>query len=172
MNLRHCVSCCSTASFSATLFCLLLTSAAAKDKVSTPPPNSPATVSPAGNQTAFIAPESRFVLPQTPAEGKDPFFPESLRPYPAPPAPAVTNRLQAPTPAPVTVAADLRLQGISGPPQRRLAIINTRTFAVGEEEDVPTSTGRARVRCLEINADSVVVQVGQQRRELRPRSGF
>jgi hypothetical protein len=67
---------------------------------------------------------------------------------------------------------ELRLQGISGPPERRLAIINTRTFAAGEEEEVPTAAGRTRIRCLEINADSVVVLVGQQRRELHPRAGF
>ncbi len=71
------------------------------------------------------------------------------------------------TAAPIT--ADFRLNGITGPPDHRLAIINYRTFDTGEDGDVNTNAGRMRIRCLEIGADSVVIQIGAERRMLRLR---
>jgi len=171
MNLRTCASCPSAAFLSAVLVCVLLASAAARDQALAPPPRGPANPVSNTNHAEFAAPQSVFDIPKAPVEGKDPFFPDSMRLFASQvPVQASTNRFQAPAPAPAVV--ELRLQGISGPPERRLAIINTRTFAAGEEEEVPTNAGRTRIRCVEIGADSVVVLVGQQRRELRPRAGF
>ena len=111
------------------------------------------------------ATESVFILPTKPEEGKDPFFPRSLRPYSSC-AVIKTNQ-----PA-VDVAVDLRLQGISGSLEHRLAIINAHTMEVGEEGEITTPSGRIRVRCLEIKDDSVVVQAGGGRRVLYLRPGF
>lgn len=105
---------------------------------------------------------SVFIIPKKPAEGKDPFFPKSIRPY------GIDS-----TPKPVVVAkpvvADLTLRGISGTPEKPLAIINTTTFTVGEENDVLTQAGRLRLRCLDINAaeGTVLIQIGGERRQLR-----
>jgi hypothetical protein len=106
---------------------------------------------------------SVFVMPNTPQDGRDPFFPRSMRPYAHP---------IIPTNAPVIIA-DLRLNGISGSAERRLAIINNRTFGVGEEGEVPSGSERVRIRCLEIKGDAVVIQFvsGGARRELKLRRG-
>ena len=120
------------------------------------------------NTTAFdfAAPKSVFILPKSPKEGKDPFFPRSPRPY----ASTIVVRTNQAVETPSTV--ELRLQGISGPPERRLAIINNRTFGAGEDGEVPSQAGRVHIRCLEIKSDSVVVTIGSERRELRLRGAF
>ena len=114
--------------------------------------------------TTTNAPQSVFVMPKGRQDGVDPFFPRSNRPYFGTPLPMV-----APTPEPVTVAVELRLKAISGLPEHRLALINNHTFEAGEEGEVVTTTGRMRIRCLEITQDSAVVQVGGERRELHLR---
>ena len=102
--------------------------------------------------------------PKGPQDGVDPFFPRSKRPYFGTPLPMVT-----PTPEPVVVAVDLKLKAISGLPEHRLALINNHTFEAGEEGEIVTTTGRMRIRCLEITQESAVVQVGAERRELHLR---
>jgi len=109
-------------------------------------------------------PQSVFIIPTTPQEGKDPFFPRSTRLYTSV---VVKSNLQ-----PVAVSVELKLNGISGTIDHRLAIINNRTFGVNEEAVVPTSAGLARVRCLEIKPDSVLIQIGGEQRVLRLRTGF
>jgi hypothetical protein len=95
---------------------------------------------------------STFILPSNPGEGHDPFFPDSLRPYES----AMVNNHTA-------EITSLIFKGISGPPDHRLVIINNHTFAAGDEEDVITPQGRIHVRCVEIKADSVIVESGGQR---------
>jgi hypothetical protein len=108
--------------------------------------------------------QSVFIMPKGRPEGVDPFFPRSNRPYFGTPLPvAPTN------PEPVTVAVDLKLKAISGLPEHRLALINNHTFEAGEEGEIVTTTGRMRIRCLEITQESAVVQVGSERRELHLR---
>ena len=109
-------------------------------------------------------PKSVFVMPSTPLEGKDPFFPHSKRLF----ASGVV-RTNLP---PVNPPAELHLNGISGTADRRLAIINNQTFAANEEGDVPTNRGRSHIRCLEIKTDSVLIQVGAEQRVLRLRPNF
>jgi hypothetical protein len=101
--------------------------------------------------------QSVFILPTNTKEGRDPFFPNSNRPYEAAEM-ATTNRT-------VEVTA-LVLKGFSGSPEQRLAIINNHTFAAGDEGDVTTAQGRIHVRCIEIRPHSVVVQIGGQYHEL------
>ncbi len=129
--------------------------------------NSPS-VNPVAGKTQVIAPalllpppQSVFVIPKKPAEGKDPFFPSATRVYASETPEKPTN--------PVVPVGDLSLKGISGTAAEPLAIINTTTFTTGEENDVITSAGRMRIRCVAINMGNgtVLVQAGGERRELR-----
>jgi hypothetical protein len=108
-------------------------------------------------------PRSTFVMPKSAKEGRDPFFPNSTRLF----GETTTTKTNAPT-----TNAGLVLKALAGSAERRLATINTRTFEVGEEAEVQTGAGRVRVRCLEINDDSVVIEVGGTRRTLRMRASF
>jgi len=131
--------------------------------------NAPVKVLPASTNAGPVQPEipkSVFLIPATPQEGKDPFFPHSMRLFVS--GVVVKTNVQPTAPPPV----ELRLNGISGTADRRLAIINNQTFETNEEGEVPTNPGRARIRCLEIKADSVVVQVGGEQRALHLRPGF
>jgi hypothetical protein len=109
-------------------------------------------------------PQSVFVMPAGPPEGKDPFFPHSTHPYISGHA-APTNQVAAP------ITAELHLNGISGPPDHRLAIINYKTFDAGQEQEVNTNAGKIRVRCIEIQPDAVIIQIGTERRILHLRPG-
>ena len=99
---------------------------------------------------------SVFVLPSTPGEGRDPFFPDSTRPYKV----AVAANPRA------ADVSSLVVKGFSGSMARRLVIINNHTFAVGDEGDVITSAGRIHLSCIEIKTNSVVIDVGGQRHEI------
>jgi hypothetical protein len=110
-------------------------------------------------------PVSTFNIPHNQSEGRDPFFPTSMRPYMTGSPVAATN-IQ-----PLTIV-ELRLNGVSGSPEHRLAIINNHTFESGEEADVTSGRGKVRVRCIEIKNDSVIVQFGNERRELHLRPGL
>lgn len=102
---------------------------------------------------------SVFILPASSKEGRDPFYPASTRPYQTAVIPnAKTAELNLDS---------LVMQGISGLPPNRLVIINKHTFAVGDVGEVSTSQGRIRIHCLEINANSAVIEVNGQRHELR-----
>lgn len=98
---------------------------------------------------------SVFTLPANPSEGRDPFFPDSLRPY--------HHAVAAPKLANVSM---LTIQGFSGRVNQRFVIINNHTFGPGDEGDVTTSAGRLHLRCVEIRTNSVVIEVGGQRHEL------
>jgi hypothetical protein len=113
-------------------------------------------------------PKSVFAIPSAPKDGKDPFFPRSMRPY-SMPVLVVTN---ATAPVVPNVVAEVKLQGFSGPPEHRLAIINNHTFETGEEAEIVTNVGRTRVRLISIKENAALVQVGGEQRELRLRSGI
>jgi len=106
------------------------------------------------DKTNFI--QSVFIQPSNPTEGRDPFFPDSIRPY-------ENAAAAAPKSADIT---SLVLRGFSGTVDRRLVIINNHTFAAGDEGDVITSTGRVHLRCVEIGTDAVVVEVAGQYHKL------
>ncbi len=100
--------------------------------------------------------QSVFIKPASPQEGRDPFFPESTRPY---------GKTSEPTASRVDWTA-LKFVGISGTPERRLVIINNNTFAEGDEQEVPLAGGRIIVRCLKITPNSVLIMVAGQTRQL------
>ena len=116
-------------------------------------------------------PKSVFHFPVSPQDSvKDPFFPQSTRLRSKPPQVAsVTN---APPPP---VVIELELKGISGTPDRRLVIIASegysRTFAVGEEGELPTGNGKKRIRVVEVKIDSAVVLLDGEQRVLKLRAG-
>lgn len=125
-------------------------------------PAAPAGPSPAATNAAPAEPEvpkSVFRIPVSPQEGRDPFFPQST----------LNKPVVVATPALPTAIAELELKGISGGAGHRLAIINNRTFEVGEEGTVLSNVGRVRIICKEINADSVRVNVNGQDRILTMR---
>jgi hypothetical protein len=108
--------------------------------------NKASTAAPASYQVRSI-----FILPGSNKDGHDPFFPESTR---------VVDDVRA---ASKTVEiTSLKVPGISGTPGHLLAIINNHTFEVGDEGDVLTSSGRVHLRCIDIRADSVLVEINGQ----------
>jgi hypothetical protein len=72
----------------------------------------------------------------------------------------------------VQVVIDLKLNGISGTAEHRLAIINGRTFDQGEDAEVRSGAARLRVKVLEIKPDYVIVEAAGQRQILRLRTGL
>ena len=147
----------------ALLLWLAFPSLAAQTKTNSPP--SPASAPTNALPAQLEIPKSVFLIPTTPQQGKDPFFPRSMRLFTSA---VVSTNLQQPTPA---VTVELKLKGISGTVARRLAIINNRTFEANEEGAVSTASGPVRIRCLEIRADSVLVQIGGEQRILQLRPG-
>ena len=129
------------------------------------PAAAPSTNAPvAAATTTNVVPEiprSVFLASSPTQELRDPFFPSTARV----PVAAVATR----TNAPANVAVDLTLKAIFGTPARPFATINSATFGIGEERDVVTPTGRVRLRCVEIRTkdETVIVEVGGDRRELR-----
>ena len=99
---------------------------------------------------------SNFIQPSTPREGRDPFYPESARPFestaPVKRGPEITFYLKSP--------------GFSETSGTRLVIINNHTFSVGDEGDVLTAAGRVHLHCVEIRNDLTVVEINGQRREI------
>jgi hypothetical protein len=144
------------------LFCLALPCPAAQTKTNSPTTAAPARTNALPAQAEI--PKSVFVIPTTPQEAKDPFFPLSMRIFAS--AVVKTNGQSIPV-----IPVDLKLNGISGTADHHLAIINNRTFEVNEEGTVATTTGRVLIRCLEIKDDSVRVLVNGQELILRLRPG-
>jgi hypothetical protein len=99
---------------------------------------------------------SVFILPSNPKEGRDPFFPDSERPYEI----AAAANPQAGN------ITSLVLKGFSGPLNHRLVIINNHTFGAGDTGNVITPSGRIHLRCIAIKTNSVIIETGGQRHEL------
>ncbi len=100
-----------------------------------------------------------FVIPSSPKDGRNPFFPQS--------------RIDAPKPkdAPADFSG-IVLNGITSPP-KRTAMINGRTFEQGESAEIKFSNGvKLLIKCEEIRTDSAIISVEGQRRELRLRFGL
>jgi len=87
-----------------------------------------------------------------PPKGTDPFFPTSHRRDPIPIL--ISSPDKAPTPM-----AEVVLKGIVGAANHRLAVINNAILEAGETGTIHVSTGKVRVKCLEIGEDSAVVQI-------------
>src|SRR6478672_5969062 len=103
----------------------------------------------AANSVTNPPPPAVFKVPTTLQEGlRDPFYPKST--YFVARGPVVQ---QPSNTGPAIVHVDLKLQGMSGPPNHRLPIINGRTFELNEEPEVPTPAGKVSVRVTEIKGD-------------------
>ena len=96
-----------------------------------------------------------------PQFGRDPFYPTSQR--------RRGQRTVTPILTPDAPVTELTLKGISGSVQRPLAIINNRTFAVGESADMKVNNQILKVRCVEINDKVVKITINGVPKEL-PRS--
>jgi hypothetical protein len=98
---------------------------------------------------------SVFILPSTPSEGRDPFYPNSTRPY------------QYVTVRHAVELTSLQIKGFSEIGGRRYVIINNHTFGEGDEGDVTTADGRIHIRCLSVGVDSVLIESGGAQHVLR-----
>ena len=107
----------------------------------------------AENKATTTIPQVRsvFVVPASNKDGRDPFFPDSTRAFEA--RAAADKKIEY---------TSLKIHGISKTDGHLLAIINNHTFAVGEEGDVLTPTGKVNLRCLEIRPDFVLVEINGQ----------
>ena len=144
---------------------LAVTPAARAAQTNTNSPTNPSSSAPQTTTNAAPAvleiPQSVFVIPSGTKEGRDPFFPVSTR----------LNIVATTTTNVVRVAgfADLAFKGVAGSVGNRLAIINDLIFATGEVNTVITPAGRVQIRVIEIKDDSVSIEIGGERRELRLR---
>ncbi len=96
--------------------------------------------------------KSVFVMPGSPKDGRDPFFPNSTRPYESSPSAKNVDN---------TLLHTLKIGSImDGGVGRVFAVINNHTFAPGEEGSVITDDGqRINIRCLDINASAGTVTI-------------
>jgi len=126
----------------------------------------PAAAKPAADAKVLAAfapaeiPQSVFVISGNPRECRNPFFPRSATPAPAPKSNAGA-----------VDARSIMLNGITSPP-KRTAMINGTTFEQGEEHELRLPGGsRMLIKCEEIRDDSAIILVSGVRRELKLRSG-
>ncbi|HWD93601.1 MAG TPA: hypothetical protein VG938_14765 [Verrucomicrobiae bacterium] len=110
--------------------------------------------------------KSTFTIPASKDEGRDPFFPNSTRLWGGPAVPQVTAAKEVKA----SGLDCLVLKGLSGPENNRLAMINGRTMARGEDAEINTDCGRLLVHCVDISSNSAVIEVSGERRELKLRS--
>ena len=141
------------------IFCILASGLAVQQTAGgTPDKAAPATSTAAKPALSKPAPiRSVFVLPANAQEGRDPFFPESPRPFEAT---ASANSRSA------VEISTLVCKGVLGSPGHFVAIINNHAFAVGDEGEVKTAGGRLRIRCVEIHKNLVAVEINGLRRDL------
>jgi hypothetical protein len=120
----------------------------------------PADVPPLGE---VVPPKSEFA--DDTKFGKDPFFPKSVRRNAAP---ARNSTGQSPE----TVDGMFLLQGVSLADGKKLALINNRTFAEGEEYDLRAKGRTNRVQCVEIHERHVIISIRGVTRKLDLRPGI
>jgi len=99
--------------------------------------------------------KSVFILPTNPGEGRDPFFPNSMRPY------------EDFAPKHAVNLTVLQVKGFSELGGHRYVIIDNHTFGAGDEGDVITPGGRVHIHCLSIGVDTVLVESDGARHLLR-----
>ena len=107
-------------------------------------------------------PQSSFLIPTQSSEGRNPFFPQSV-------VRVIPQKINSQSPIDT---ASFVLNGITSPP-RRTAMINGRTFEPNEEGEVRLPNGgKMLIKCQEIKAESAIILINGQPRELRLRSGL
>jgi len=111
-------------------------------------------------------PLSLFVSPTNQKEGRDPFFPNSMRPYPKKEVLRTTTKAQ-------DTEVNFSIKGISGVGSNGLVTFDGATLKEGEEGNVTTPTGKKRIRCLKIKDETTVTiefPDTNERRELKLRT--
>ena len=110
---------------------------------------------PDSRDTAPVATISASAIPQSVFSyraGKDPFFP---------------NRVVTPVLAPEPTKKEIMvLKGITGTPDRRVALINDRTFTKGEAGELKVGTNTFPIRVIDILEKSVTIEREGQTNEL------
>jgi hypothetical protein len=110
---------------------------------------------PKGAPAKPVPAQSVFVIPTSSRDGRDPFFPNSIRPYESNP----TSKHTVDT-------TTFTIRGVSIENGHSMVIINNHTFGIGDSGDVLTPTGRVHLHVIEIRSDAVVIEVNGNRREL------
>jgi hypothetical protein len=100
---------------------------------------------------------STFIIPASPQEGRDPFFPESTRVYEVAVAAAASQVVE------VTTLVVKGFSIINGHP---MVIINNHSFTINDEGDVLTPGGRVHVRCLDIKPSVAIIEANGHRQDL------
>ena len=130
----------------------------------------PSTVSAGANAPAAIRaeiPKSVFVIPSSPKEGRNPFFPQSAVQAPPPDLSRISKQPVKSDPSLI------HLNGITPSGPRVTAMINSRTFEEGESGEIKLPNGaKVLIKCIEIKADSVIIEVDGQKRELKLKAGL
>ncbi len=103
------------------------------------------------------AQQSKSVFVDRPNFGRDPFFPNSSR---------RGTIVQDTVVEPVANFNNIVLKGISGTVEKRLAIINNKTFGTGEEGELRIGGHLTKVKCVEVREKSVVISINGATREL------
>lgn len=153
------------AALATAIFALALAAGAAEKAAPASGKGAPKSASPLPSPTPtpmVEIPVSVFQIPASPREGRNPFFPQSMSEA----DPVAKPVVKGPD------ASAIVLNGISSPP-RSMAMLNGKTFEPGESGEVKLPSGdRLPVQCIEIRKDSVLIRVGNERRELRLRGGL
>jgi hypothetical protein len=115
------------------------------------------TTTPAPPAEEVVPPKSVFI--DRADFGKDPFFPTSERR-------GKVTTVRTNTFEPQANFRDLALKGISTQKEKRLAIINNKTFEANEEAAVRVNGLLVNVKCIEVRDASVVISVNGVTKEL------
>ena len=111
--------------------------------------------------------KSTFVMPRNKNEGRDPFNPRSNRVFDENPNKAGGGKGTGPV-----VVTDLRLTGIGGTADRRVANINNRAFVKGDDGEMTVGGSKIQIHIIDILEDAVILTVNGEQRELRFRRLF
>ena len=117
--------------------------------------------------TSWAAKAPDSVVEATAPTISAPAIPESVFNYRAGRDPFFPNRVVTPVPAPEPAKkAALLLKGITGTPDRRVALINDRTFTKGEAGEIKLGTNEFKIRVVDIKDSSVTIECAGQTYEL------
>jgi hypothetical protein len=155
------------------LFALAIGAGCGGKAAAPPPSDKPKTQASKTNSVAAQATLSNEYVsvfdgnPLGPKDGRDPFYPDSKRPYPKAVVPNVVVHKD-----PLLV-----LKAVIRTSKQSQALINNAILEVGEKpQSIRTADGRAMVTCLEIGDNYAVVQVegeaGPRRLEMEKKKGI
>ena len=126
------------------------------NSIAAPPARTPAaTPAPAATPQEPQVVKSVFV--DRPNFGRDPFFPNSLR---------RGKVVQDTVVEPVANFNNIVLKGISGSSEKRLAILNNKTFEAGEDGELRIGGHLTKIKIVEVREKSVVISINGVTREL------